>query len=228
MERFHPAIMTTDRAADAIRFPVGKFVFRMMEATRHVAAIPGEGCSDIHPPGQAEVDSLVGSDHPARMVWSYVQQVELSRLLEQIGETASAAPFPPMTLRSMLALWLYACIEGVGSAARIAHLSKDHEGFRWLLGGQEISREALSSFRWRTAVDVDRQLLQGVVSLWSEGLVSVASLSDDCIRVRASRAFCFRRLATFDRLLWEAENRISRLRQEIDAEPGRLPRHLSR
>lgn len=166
-----------------------------------------------------EFDALIGAEHPARVVWSYVQQVDLSGLREWIRAGAHAPGQPPPDPRVVLALWLYACIEGVGSARHLERLSETHNGFRWLRGGVPLNYHLLSDFRWQAAVVVDRLLTQGIVALWSEGLVSLASLNDDCVRIRASSGTSsFRRLATLDRLLVEVEERVARLRQEIDAD----------
>jgi transposase len=167
-----------------------------------------------------ELDALIGADHPARVVWSYVQQVDLSGLLEWIRAGAHTPGHPPPDARVVLALWLYACIEGVGSARQLERLSETHHGVRWLRGGVPLNYQLLADFRWQAAVAVDRLLTQGVATLWSEGLVSLASLDDDGIRIRASTStLSFRRLATLERLLGEVAERIARLRQEIDGGP---------
>ncbi len=162
--------------------------------------------------------------HPAKAVWSYVGQMDLAELREAIGEAAQTAPLSSTDLRVLMSLWLYASIEGVGSARQVVQLSETHPGFRWLRCGQNLDHQVLSDFRWEGAAIVDRQIRQGLVSLWSQGRVSIASLRDGCVRVRASNTLKFRRLANVAYLLAEAEERISRLRQEIDTEAVPLPR----
>lgn len=169
--------------------------------------------------GCFELETALTAVHPARIVWSYVQQVDFLRVRTMAGGVTRLGPQPSADMRVIFALWLYACIEGVGSANRVVRLSETHQGFRWLRRSEDISREMLSDFRWRAAVVVDRQLIEGVVSLWSEGMVSIASLDNDCVRIRASRVSNFRRLTTLGVLLSYAEERIARLRQEVDAEP---------
>jgi len=174
-----------------------------------------------------EFDELIGADHPARVIWAYVEQVDLSALYEQIKARAHTPGRPAADPRVMLALWLYACVEAVGSARQLERLTEQHHGFRWLRGGVPLNHHLLSDFRWQAAEVADRLLTQGVTALWSEGLVSLASLSHDGIRIRASAgASSFRRLATLERLLGEAEERIKRLRQEIDADPDASNRRL--
>jgi transposase len=174
-----------------------------------------------------EFDELVGADHPARLIWAYVEQVELSELYEQIKARAHTPGRPAADPRVMLGLWLYACVEGIGSARQLERLSEEHHGFRWLRGGVPLNHHLLSDFRWQAAEVVDRLLTQGVTALWSQGAVTLASLSHDGVRIRASAgASSFRRLETLQRLLDEAAQRIARLKQESDADPEASNRRL--
>jgi len=167
-----------------------------------------------------EFDALIGTDHPARVVWAYVERLDLSELYGLIRARAHTPGRPPPDPRVVLALWLYACIEGVGSARQLERLTGEHNGFRWLRGGVPLNYHLLSDFRWRAAAVADRLLTEGVAALWSEGLIDLASLSHDGVRIRASAgASSFRRLATLKRLLGEVEARIVQLKQEIDADP---------
>ena len=170
--------------------------------------------------GREDGDALIDAAHPARIVWRYVQQIDLSELQAALRDGLLAAGEPPPDPRAVLDLWLYACIEGIGNAHQIEHLTETDDGFRWLRHGVPIDHKFLSDFRWEAAVVADRLLIRGIACLWAEGLVSLASLSDDCVRLRApSGISALRRMVTLDRLLLDAEERITRLRQEIDADP---------
>jgi hypothetical protein len=84
-----------------------------------------------------------------------------------------------------------------------------------------LNYHLLSDFRWQAAAVADRLLTEGVAALWSEGLIDLASLSHDGLRIRASAgASSFRRLATLKRLLDEVGARIVQLKQEIDGDPN--------
>lgn len=174
-----------------------------------------------------EFDALVEVEHPARAIWAYVEKADLSELYGQIKARAHTPGRPAADPRVMLALWLYACVEGVGSARQLERLTEVHHGFRWLRGGVPVNYHLLSDFRWQAAALVDRLLTQGVTALWSEGLVTLASLSHDGIRIRAAAGSAsFRRLATLERLLCQVEERMARLKQEIDADPDASHRRL--
>ena len=174
-----------------------------------------------------EFDALIGVEHAARVMWAYVEQADLSELYGQIKARAHTPGRSPADPRVVLALWLYACVEGVGSARQLERLTEEHHGFRWLRGGVPLNYHLLSDFRWQAAEVADRLLTQGVAALWSEGLVTLASLGHDGIRIRAAAgASSFRRQETLERLLREVEDRIARLKEEIDAEPDGSNRRM--
>jgi hypothetical protein len=78
----------------------------------------------------------------------------------------------------------------------------------------------LSDFRWQAAEVADRLLMQGVTALWSEGLITLASLTQDGVRIRAAAgAASFRRLERLKELLAEVSARVAALKREIDADP---------
>ncbi len=174
-----------------------------------------------------EFDALIEADHPARAIWSYMEKADLSALYARIRARAHTPGRPPPDPRVVLALWLYACIEGVGSARQLARLTEEHNGFRWLRGGVPLNYHLLSDFRWQAAEVADRLLTQGVTALWSEGLITLASLTQDGIRIRAAAgASSYRRLETLKRLLTEVGERVAALKREIDAEPDASNRRM--
>lgn len=174
-----------------------------------------------------EFDGLIEADHPARAIWGYVEQLDLSALYARIRARAHTPGRPPPDPRVVLALWLYACIEGVGSARQLERLTEDHNAFRWLRGGVPLNYHLLSDFRWQASEVADRLLTEGVTALWSEGLITLASLTQDGIRIRASAgAASFRRLETLTRLSAEVGKRIAALTREIDADPDASNRRL--
>lgn len=176
---------------------------------------------------QFEFDCLIGEEHPARAIWEYVEALDLTELYERIAARAHTPGRPPPDPRVVLALWLYACVEGVGSARELDRLTREHHGFRWLRGGVPLNYHLLSDFRWQATEVADRLLTQSVSSLWSAGLVSLASLTHDGVRIRASAgAASFRRLETLERALAAIEQRIAQLKQEMNAAPDASQQRL--
>ncbi|MFX6213711.1 IS5/IS1182 family transposase, partial [Acinetobacter baumannii] len=63
-----------------------------------------------------DIDSLIGEDHPARVIWCYVDGLELRELEDRIKARGERPGHPATSPRLLLALWLYATSDGVGSA----------------------------------------------------------------------------------------------------------------
>jgi hypothetical protein len=68
------------------------------------------------------LDDLVPNDHRVRMVWRFVEGLDLTALLVGIKAVEGRPGHPPADPRILLALWLYATIEGVASARQVARL----------------------------------------------------------------------------------------------------------
>src|SRR6266550_3605185 len=94
-----------------------------------------------------DIESLIGQDHPARMIWSYVEEVDLSELEDRIKARGERPGHPATSPRLLLALWLYANSEGVGSARALSRLCESHDAYRWLCGGVSVNHHTLSDFR---------------------------------------------------------------------------------
>jgi hypothetical protein len=64
----------------------------------------------------ADLESLIGADHSARLFWDYVQKLDLSALEDAIRAREHTPGQAPPSPRLLLPLWLFAVSEGVGSA----------------------------------------------------------------------------------------------------------------
>ena len=70
-----------------------------------------------------------------RLVWSFVEGLHVTALLATIKAVDGRPGHPPADPRILLALWLYATVEGIGSAREVARLCDEHIAFEWLCGG---------------------------------------------------------------------------------------------
>jgi transposase len=168
----------------------------------------------------AALDDLVAEDHPVRAVWSFVEGLDLSALYEVIKARESQPGHPPASPELMLALWLWATIDGVGSARQLDRLCRDHLIYRWLCGGVSMNYRSLSNFRVAHIDVLERLLAQGVAAMVEAGLVSLDTLAQDGMRVRAGAgASSFRRRPRLDELKAAAQTRVERLRFEVETDP---------
>jgi transposase len=168
----------------------------------------------------AALDDLISEDHPVRSVWAFVEGLDLSALHDVIKAREGQPGHPPAAPELMLALWLWATVDGVGSARQLDRLCRDHLVYRWLCGGVSMNYHSLSTFRIAHMAVLERLLAQGVASMVQAGLVSLDTLAQDGLRVRASAgASSFRRHARLDDLLTAAQTRVERLRAEVETDP---------
>ena len=167
------------------------------------------------------LEDLIGSDHQARLVWDFCLGLDLSPLYDAVGSREGGPGHPAIDPRIHVALWLYATLEGVGSARALARLCVHHAAFRWVAGGVSVNHHTLSDFRVGHVEWLDGLLTHSVAVLREQGLVDLNRVAQDGMRVRASAgAASFHRKATLEEHLEEAREQVARLKEEMDDDPS--------
>jgi transposase len=165
-----------------------------------------------------DIESLIGQDHPVRVIWAYVEGLDLSELEDRIKARGDRPGHPATSPRLLLALWLYATSDRVGSARALERLCNSHDAYRWLCGGVSVNYHMLADFRVGCTDLLDRLLAEHLAALAKAGLVDLDTLAQDGVRVRASAgAASFRREATLDRHLANAQAVVEELKREVEA-----------
>jgi transposase len=165
-----------------------------------------------------DIDSLIGEDHLARVIWTYVLGLDLSELENRIKSRGDRPGHPATSPRLLLALWLYATSQGVGSARALDRLCDSHDAYRWLCGGVSVNYHTLADFRVGCADLLDRLLSEHLAALAKAGLVDLETLAQDGVRIRANAGTAsFRREATLDRHLVTAQAVVEELKREVEA-----------
>ena len=173
----------------------------------------------------SDLDALLVPEHRARLVWAWVERMDLTGMYAAIRAVEGGRGRSPIAPEILLALWLYATIEGVGSARAIARLTQAHDAYRWICGGVNVNYHTLSDFRAAHGAALDDLLTESITLLTAEGVVTLKRVSQDGMRVRASAgAASFRREARLEQYHQEAREQVERLRQQIDADPGAATR----
>jgi transposase len=172
-----------------------------------------------------DLDGLLPADHRARAVWDFVDALNLAPLYEQIKAVDGHAGRPAIDPAILMALWLYATLEGVGSARAVARLCEAHDAYRWLAGGVSVNYHTLADFRVGHGPVLDSLLTTSVVALVAEGLVTLTRVAHDGVKVRASAGGgSFRRGERLAQLLAEATAQVEHLRREVEDDPGATER----
>src|SRR5262245_56199158 len=99
---------------------------------------------------QLSLEQLLEADHPARMAWDYACVLDLRPLYDAIKATQGHPGRPPAEPRLLVALWLYATLDGVLSARRLASYCDPSQGslpYLWLCGGVSMNYHTLADFR---------------------------------------------------------------------------------
>ena len=168
-----------------------------------------------------DLEGLLPAGHRARLVWSFVESLDLSQLYDRVLSREGEAGRPAADPAVMLALWLYATIEGVGSARELERLAQSDAAYRWLAGGVPLNYHGLADFRVENVEVLDRLLTQSVTALIGEGLISLDEIAVDGtkIRARASRK-SFRTSEKLLKVEAAVAERLAALKQELTDDPG--------
>jgi transposase len=167
------------------------------------------------------LDELLADEHPARAVWQFVAGLDLTPLLCDVAAVAGRPGRPALDPRVALALWLFATLEGVGSARELDRLCREHIAYRWLCGGVSINYHTLSDFRTGTAEFLDCLLTHSAAALLHQGLATLEQVCQDGVRVRAAAgSSSFHRRPALEEALQQAEAQVAALKQEVDDDPG--------
>ena len=143
------------------------------------------------------LEDLVASDHRVRLVWAFCETLDLKRLYEAVKAVEGHTGHPPADPRILMALWLFATVEGVGSARALARLCEQHLAYHWLCGGVGMNHKTLSDFRVAHGAVLEGLLVDSFAALLKAGIASLDRVAQDGVRVRASAgAASFRRRST--------------------------------
>jgi transposase len=176
-----------------------------------------------------DLESLVVDDHPVRSVWSFVEGLDLQVFYDRIKARGETPGRPATDPRVLLALWLYATADGIGSARALARLCEHHTIYRWICGGVGVNHTMLSEFRLDSGEFLDRLLTSSLAALMKEGLITLDEVITDGTKVRAAASrSSMRRRQSLSELEEKARTRVAELKQELEADSAAGERRLSK
>src|ERR1700722_1254382 len=166
--------------------------------------------------------AAVPARHSVRTVAEVVAKLNLAVFREPIQAREGVAGRDATDPELLVALWLYACIRGIGSTRELARRCEESAPFRWLCGGVSVNHRMLSDFRTDHGAALDQLFTQVIASLVDQELVSVSRISQDGVRVRVSAGGAsFRREERLRKLLAESQKHVEELRRQVE-EPEQL------
>ena len=223
------------QGTDTTRMTEPETLFSLPAANERVATERGAE-PRVQRPNRAQVElrpvdleGLLPADHRARVVWEFVEGLDLTPLYARIKAVDGHAGRPAIDPAVLTALWLYATLEGVGSARALARLCEEHDAYRWICGGVSVNYHTLAEFRVGHPEVLEEVLTAGVAALLAEGVVSLTRVAHDGVRVRANAgAASFRREERLTQLLAEATAQVEALKQEVHDDPAATTRRQAR
>jgi len=166
------------------------------------------------------VDERLPAEHAARTIWRVVERLDLSGVYEGIVARGSDPGRAATDPKLLVALWLYAAVDGVGNGRQLDRLCREHDAYKWLCGGVSLNYHTLNDFRVSHEKALDALFTQVLTALTERSVVKVERISQDGKRVRASAgSSSFHREATLRRRLAEVRQYIEALKRQPDEAP---------
>lgn len=193
-------------------------------AARPQPATPQTKAPRVNKPERCQIemrceslDQRLDADHDARLIWKMVEGLDLSALYEQIDAVEGGAGRNASDPRVLFALWLYAAVDGVGSARKLERLCEEHRAYEWLRGGVPVNYHLLADFRVQHGELLRQLQTESLAALLAEGLITLETVAQDGMRVRASAGSrSFRRRPTLEEAQRKAREHLEKLERESE------------
>ncbi|QDT03642.1 hypothetical protein K227x_58000 [Rubripirellula lacrimiformis] len=190
------------------------------------------GSARTHRPERSQVemrfyslDQMVAREHRVRLVWQYCESLDLGPLYEKIKSKVDGRGRTPIDPRILFALWFYATLEGISSARRLSDLTTRDFHYLWICGDVTVNHHTLSDFRSGNAEYLEKLLSDSIAVLLSEKLITLDTIGQDGMRVRASAgSSSFRSESTLQQMQEVAEDYVKELAERSDEEAAAATR----
>ena len=106
-------------------------------------------------------------------MWAFVEGWISRRCTARLARSKAERVDAAIDPKILLALWLYATVDGVGSAREIERMTEAHDAYRWICGGVNVNHHTLSDFRCARVELLDHWLTHSVAVLTAQDLVKL-------------------------------------------------------
>ena len=196
--------------------PGGRGIPRYQRAVRDQVRIEMRSLDQLRPAGDQ-----------ARVVWEFVRKLDLAEFYADIRAVEGPVGRSPVDPAILLALWLLATRDGIGSAREVAVLSTRHLAYEGLCGEVGVNPPLLSDFRSARPERWEALLVQVLAVLMDQGWVSLNRVAQDGMRVRASAGgSSFRRKGRGEEHLRDAQAQVAALKNRVDEDSGAADRRV--
>jgi len=164
---------------------------------------------------EAALDQLIPKDHRVRAVWAYVDSLDLKPLYREIRAVEGSVGRDAVDPKILMALWMFAIIEGISSARQLARLCERDLAYMWICGEVGVNYHLLADFRTAHGEFLDELLTDTITTLMYQQIVTLETVAQDGVRVRANAgSSSFRRKKTLEEYRLEAAEQVKKLKEE--------------
>lgn len=168
----------------------------------------------------AALDQMIPKDHRVRAVWAYVDSLDLKPLYRKIQAVEGGVGRDAVDPKILMALWMFAIIEGISSARHLARLCERDLAYMWICGEVGVNYHLLSDFRTDHGAFLDELLSDTIATLMYQNIVKLETVAQDGMRVRANAGSgSFRRKKSLEECRREAAEQVKKLREENQDDP---------
>jgi transposase len=168
-------------------------------------------------PSPKRIDELISADHKARLIWALVEELDMEPLYQGVKSVEGHSGRPIIDPRILVALWLYATDEHIASAREVARRCSDCDPYKWICGGVDVCYHTLNDFRIDHPEWLGQQVVANIAAMRAEGVVSLDTLGQDGMRVRANAGNdSFKKAEKLAQVLEEAKQQWDELQQEFE------------
>lgn len=167
------------------------------------------------------LDDLVAKDHKVRIIWDFVNEMDISVCFEDIYSFDGAVGRSTADPKILLTLWIYSILDGNCSARKLEELCENHDVYKWICGGISVNRTSLAEFRSQNPRKFDELLTSCLAVMVKFGLINDADFSQDGTKVKANAGYnSFSREDSLKDIEAKLTNYISQLKLEEKANPS--------
>jgi len=169
-----------------------------------------------------EVDRLLESDHPARLLWETIGGLDLSGYYEGIKSNEEQGGRPATHPQLLITLWVYAYSRGIGAAREIERRCQYDPAFWWLTGMEKVNHHTLSDFRVQKKEELDELFAQVLGAASAEGFINLEQVTLDGTKIKAwASGKSFRREGTLQAHLEKAREVVKELEKAGEEEESK-------
>ncbi|MCX7419240.1 MAG: transposase, partial [Planctomycetia bacterium] len=130
----------------------------------------------------ASLEQLVPKDHRVRAVWAYVDSLDLAPLYQKIRAVEGGVGRDAADPKILMALWMWAIIEGISSARHVARQCEKDFTYVWICGEVGVNYHMLSDFRTDDGAFLDELLTDTIATLLHAQIVTLETVAQDGMR----------------------------------------------